>query len=108
MVVRADAEIVDPLSEKLARGGISVKIFYQEQEFPVERLKMVQLYAGSRGYIGIPVILFMVLDVDRRNWPHGYNLDPPGASELDAILYRPRLDCRGFLVKDASSSPVDP
>jgi hypothetical protein len=87
MVVRTYAEVVDSLSEKLARGGISVKIFYQEQEFPAERLKMVQLYAGSRGYVGIPVILLMILDVDRRNWPQGYNLDSPGASELDAILY---------------------
>src|SRR5688500_1050490 len=47
MIVRADTQIVDSLSEKLARGGISVKIFYQEQEFPAERLKMVQLYACS-------------------------------------------------------------
>ena len=108
MVVRTDAEIVDPLSEELAGGGISVKIFYQEQEFPAKGLKMVQLHPCPRGYIGIPIILFMVLDVNRRNWPHGDKLNPPGASELHAILNRPGLDCRRLLVKNATSSAVDP
>ena len=69
MVMRADAEIVDPLSEKLAGGRISMEIFHQEQELPAKCLEMVQLNSGPGGHVGIPVILLMVFDVNRRYWP---------------------------------------
>jgi hypothetical protein len=70
MVVRTETEIVDPLPEKLPSGRVSVKIFYQEQEFPTKCLEMIQLHARPRGNIGVPVILFMVFDVNRYNRSH--------------------------------------
>jgi hypothetical protein len=70
MVVRAKTKIVDPLSEKLPGGRISVKIFYQEQEFPTKCLEVIQLHARPCGYIGVPVILFMVFDINRYNRSH--------------------------------------
>ena len=70
MVVRAKTKIVDPLSEKLPGGRISVKIFYQEQELPTKCLEVIQLHSRPRGYIGVPVILFMVFDVNRYNRSH--------------------------------------
>ena len=64
-----DAEIIHPLPEELAGRGVAVKIFNQEQKLTAEGLKMIQLNACSRGYIGVPVVLLMVLEVNRKNRP---------------------------------------
>lgn len=67
MIVRSNTEIVHPLPEKLARRGISVKILNQELKVAAECPEVIQLNARPRGYIGVPVILLMVLEVNRRN-----------------------------------------
>ena len=69
MIMGPDAEIVHPLPEELAGRGIAVKIFNQEQKLAAEGLKMIQLDPCSRGYIGVPVVLLMVLEVNRKNRP---------------------------------------
>src|SRR5687768_15558684 len=107
MVMSPDAEIVHPLPEELAGRGIAVEIFDQEQKLAAEGLKMIQLDSGPRGHISVPVVLLMVLEVNCKNWPQCQHFDSPRASELDAVLYRPRFDCRGFLMKNATASPVD-
>lgn len=69
MVVRSNTEIVHPLPEKLARRGVSVKIFNQELKVAAECPEVIQLNACPRGYIGIPVVLLMVLEVNRHDRP---------------------------------------
>ena len=69
MIVGSNAEIVYPLSEKLARRRVSVKILNQELKVAAECPEVIQLNTRPRGYIGIPVVLLMVLEVNRRDRP---------------------------------------
>ena len=69
MVVRSNAEIVHPLPEKLARRGVSVKILNQELKIAAECPEVIQLNACPSGDVGIPVVLLMVLEVNRRDRP---------------------------------------
>jgi hypothetical protein len=69
MIVRSNTEIVYPLSEKLARRGVSVKILNQELKVAAECPEVIQLNAGPGGYIGVPVVLLMILEVNRHNRP---------------------------------------
>ena len=67
MVMRSDTDIFDLLLIKLAGWRIAVKIFHQELKLSTECLNIIELKPGSGGYIGIPIVLLMVLDINREN-----------------------------------------
>ena len=65
MVMGSNTDIFHLFLIKLAGRRIAVKIFHQELKFSTECLNIIELKPGSGGYIGIPIDLLMVLDIDR-------------------------------------------
>ena len=89
MVVRSDTEIFDPFPIKLAGWRIAVKILHEKLELAAECLEIIELHAGSGGYVEVPIVLFPVFHIHRQNRSHCRELNTPGASELNAIVYQP-------------------
>jgi hypothetical protein len=86
MVMRPETEVFDLFFIKLAGGRVAIEVLHQELKLAAKCLKSIELESGPGGYIGIPIVLLMVLEINCNNRPHCCKFHPPRASKFNAIL----------------------
>src|SRR5262245_6660126 len=103
--VCAEAEVLNPVLVELPVRRMAVEVFEQELELAGEQ-HAVDLDTGTGRDVGAPVVLLMLLDVDRGDGPPARRASGPWAIELQAVLDRPRGEARGILTEQPAGAGV--
>src|SRR3990172_12658501 len=104
----AEPEVLDLVAVKLPVGRVATEVLEHELELPVEEGHFLELDAAAKREVGIPVVLFAVLDIEGRHGPEGAIEEGPGAPDLDPGLHRPRRKLGRVVVEDVPTAAVDP
>src|SRR5499426_2377590 len=103
--VCAEAEVLNPVLVELPVRRMAVEVFEQELDFPGEQ-HAVDLDTGTGRDVGAPVVLLMLLDIDRGDGPPARRASGPWAIELQAVLDRPRVEAGRLLAEEPAAAGV--